>query len=161
MCYFRTANHLPCLWEAVGVLAPCGDWERVAGEDKASYQRGICGPRGICTSFVVCQTVLWKQRSQSPELGASSRHEMKMNSQACNTFKKYLVWNAIRSLGIFCTVINSYRALMIDYSGCDQPLHVLEATGSTTSHNLGSVLLELLKGSLLSLGNCLWVFYHL
>lgn len=75
------------MWEAVGVLAPCGDWERVAREDKSSYQRGICGPREICTSFMVCQTVIRTLKTEVPELGASSSHEIKMNSQACNILK--------------------------------------------------------------------------
>lgn len=74
-------------WEAIGVLSPCGDWQRVAREDKSSYQRGICDPRGICANFVVGQTIhaLWKQRSQNPEMRASLSHEIKINSQACNT----------------------------------------------------------------------------
>lgn len=88
-------------WEAIRILAPCGNWEMVGRENKSSYQRGICSTRRICSNFMVCHTVhtLCKQRSQNPELGASSSREIKMNSQAYNTLKKYLVGNGLLSLG--------------------------------------------------------------
>lgn len=154
-------------WEAIRVLTPCGDWERAAREDKSSYQRGICDPRGICTNSVVYQTIhaLWKQRSQSPELGASSSHEIKINSQACNTFKKYLVWNRIKPLGIFCTVISSY------ISSCDWVQWLWSASayaGSSRYHHLtqpGKCFFLMTDMSSKDHSfplwtHCLWVLYH-
>lgn len=51
--------------EATRLLAPCGVWERVAREDKSSYQRGICRLYGLSDCTLILKTKIPKPRAGS------------------------------------------------------------------------------------------------